>query len=278
MIPVKIGDISIGHGEPLALIAGPCVLETLDEALAIADFVKTEADKRGMPYIFKASYEKDNRGKPTGYAGPGLDKGLEMLAAIKRKIGVPVLSDIHRETDVKAAAEVLDIVQIPAYLCQQTSLVLEVGRYAKVVNVKKGQFLAPEDMQSAVSKLHHVGNEQILLTDRGASFGYHRLVFDPRSVPIMQGLGHPVVVDPTHMVRIYGRSSADPEGGEPEFAATLARAGVAAGANAIFIETHPSPFEAACDAASMVCMGDELPEVLDQIVAIARMLREKGIA
>lgn len=278
MIPVRVGDFVIGKGQPLALIAGPCVLESLDDALAIAEFVKGEADKRGMPFIFKASYEKDNRGKPTGYAGPGLDKGLEMLATIKARLGVPVLSDVHRETDVDAAAQVLDVIQIPAYLCQQTSLVLKVGQSGRVVNVKKGQFLAPEDMASAVAKLRHVGNDQILLTDRGTSFGYHRLVFDPRSVPIMQTLGHPVVVDPTHMVRVYGRSSADPAGGEPEFVATLARAGVAAGANAIFLETHPTPFSAACDAASMICMGDELPEVLDQILPLAQALRERGIA
>ncbi len=201
-----------------------------------------------------------------------------MLAAIKEKIGVPVLSDIHRESDIGPAAEVLDVIQIPAYLCQQTSLILRAGKSGRVINVKKGQFLAPEDMASAVSKLRHVGNERILLTDRGASFGYHRLVFDVRSVPIMQALGHPVVVDPTHMVRIYGRSSADPAGGEPEFVATLARAGVAAGANAVFLETHPSPFKAACDAASMICLDDELPEVLNQLVPIAKVLREQGIA
>jgi 2-dehydro-3-deoxyphosphooctonate aldolase (KDO 8-P synthase) len=278
MIPVNVGDFTIGHGHPLALISGPCVLENLEDALAIAEQIKIYADQRGMPFIFKASYEKDNRGKPTGFAGPGLHDGLEILAKVKEKIGVPVLSDIHRETDIAAAAEVLDVIQIPAYLCQQTSLVLAAGKSGRVINVKKGQFLAPEDMQSAVDKLRHVGNDQIMLTDRGASFGYHRLVFDTRAVTIMQNLGHPVVVDPTHMVRIYGRSSADPKGGEPEFVATLARAGVAAGANAIFLETHPTPFSAACDAASMICLGDELPEVLDQILPIAQFLRERGIA
>ncbi|NLH50208.1 MAG: 3-deoxy-8-phosphooctulonate synthase [Myxococcales bacterium] len=278
MNSVKVGNVLIGKGEPLALIAGPCVLENLDDALHIGETLVKETAKRGLGYIFKASYEKDNRGKPTGFGGPGLHDGLEMLAKIKERLGAPVLSDVHRETDVDAAAEVLDVLQIPAYLCQQTSLVVKVGEAGKPVNVKKGQFLAPEDMRSAVEKLRYVGNNQILLTDRGSCFGYHRLVFDTRSVPIMQSLGFPVVVDPTHIVRIYGRSSADPEGGEPEFAATLARAGVAAGANALFIETHPAPFTAACDAASMICLGDELPELLDQVTPIARFLREQGLA
>jgi len=278
MIEVKVGEAVIGKGRPLALISGPCVLETLDEALTIAERVKAECDKRGIPYIFKSSYEKDNRGKAESYIGPGLHNGLEMLAKVREKIGVPVLSDIHRETDVDAAAEVLDVIQIPAFLCQQTSLVLKVGGAGRVVNIKKGQFLAPEDLGSAVSKIRYVGNDQILLTDRGTSFGYHRLVFDVRSVPIMQGLGHPVVVDPTHMVRIYGKSSADPAGGEPEFVAALARAGVAAGANALFLETHPEPFKAACDAASMICLGNELPAVLDQVLPIAKSLRDQGLA
>jgi 2-dehydro-3-deoxyphosphooctonate aldolase (KDO 8-P synthase) len=278
MKTVKIGDVLIGPGQPLALISGPCVLETLEEALFIAETLKKETAKRGFSYIFKASYEKDNRGKPSGFGGPLLDDGLEMLAKIKQKVGVPVLSDVHRETDVEAAAQVLDVLQIPAFLCQQTSLVVKVGQAGKPVNVKKGQFLAPEDMRSAVEKLLWTGNEQILLTDRGASYGYHRLVFDVRSVPIMQGLGFPVVVDPTHIVRIYGRPSSDPEGGEPEFAAALARAGVAAGCNALFIEAHPTPLTAACDAASMIRLGDELPELLDQVQPIARAMRERGLA
>jgi 2-dehydro-3-deoxyphosphooctonate aldolase (KDO 8-P synthase) len=278
MNDVTIGDVVIGHGRPLALIAGPCLLEDLDDALFIGETLKRETAKRGLSYIFKASYEKDNRGKPTGFPGHGLDKGLALLTKIREKLGVPILSDVHRETDVDAAAQALDILQIPAFLCQQTSLVMKIGQAGKPVNVKKGQFLAPEDMASAVEKLRYVGNNQILLTDRGVSFGYHRLVFDPRSVPIMQALGCPVVVDPTHIVRIYGISSSDPQGGEPEFAATLARAGVAAGCNALFIETHPTPFSAACDAASMVCLGTELPELLDQVTPIARAMREKNLA
>jgi 2-dehydro-3-deoxyphosphooctonate aldolase (KDO 8-P synthase) len=279
MNQVPIGDgVVVGHGRPLTLIAGPCVLEDVDLALRIAETLKRETAKRGFQYVFKSSYEKDNRGKPTGYGGPGLDKGLEELARVRREVGVPVLSDVHRECDVRAAAEVLDILQIPAYLCQQTSLVLEVGSAGKAVNVKKGQFLAPEDMKSAVEKLRHVGNERVLLTDRGTCFGYHRLVFDVRSVQIMKTLGCPVVVDPTHIVRIYGKPSSDPSGGEPEYVHTLARAGVAAGANALFIETHPDPFKAACDAASMIRLGDQLPLLLDQVRPLAEAVREQGLA
>ncbi len=278
MNEVRIGDVIVGDGRPLTLISGPCVLEDVDLALRIAETLKRETAKRGFQYVFKSSYEKDNRGKPTGYAGPGLENGLKLLSRIKSEIGVPVLSDVHRETDVEAAAEVLDVLQIPAFLCQQTSLVLKVGEAGKPVNVKKGQFLAPEDMKSAVAKLHHTGNRQVLLTDRGTCFGYHRLVFDVRGVEIMKGLGCPVVVDPTHIVRIYGRPSSDPAGGEPQFAHVLARAGVAAGANALFIETHPSPFEAACDAASMIRLGDQLPDLLDQVRPIAEAVRARGLA
>ncbi len=278
MSQVRIGEVVIGDGEPLALISGPCVLEDADLALRIAETLKKETAKRGFGYVFKASYEKDNRGKPTGFNGPGLDEGLELLARIKREIGVPVLSDVHRETDVDAAAEVLDVLQIPAYLCQQTSLVIKVGEAGKPVNVKKGQFLAPEDMKSAVDKLHYTGNRQVLLTDRGTCFGYHRLVFDVRGVQIMKELGCPVVVDPTHIVRIYGRPSSDPAGGEPQFAHVLARAGVAAGANALFIETHPDPFKAACDAASMIRLGDQLPQLLDQVRPLAEAVRQLGLA
>jgi 2-dehydro-3-deoxyphosphooctonate aldolase (KDO 8-P synthase) len=278
MSQVRIGEVMIGDGAPLALISGPCVLEDADLALRIAETLKKETAKRGFGYVFKASYEKDNRGKPTGFNGPGLEKGLELLARIKREIGVPVLSDVHRENDVDAAAEVLDLLQIPAYLCQQTSLVIKVGEAGKPVNVKKGQFLAPEDMKSAVDKLHYTGNRQVLLTDRGTCFGYHRLVFDVRGVQIMKELGCPVVVDPTHIVRIYGRPSSDPAGGEPQFAHLLARAGVAAGANALFIETHPEPFKAACDAASMIRLGDQLPQLLDQVRPLAEAVRQLGLA
>ena len=186
------------------------MLEDVDLALRIAETLRRETERRGFQYVFKSSYEKDNRGKPEGYSVPGLEKGLEQLSRIRREVGVPVLSDVHREADVSAAAEVLDVLQVPAFLCQQTSLLVKVGEAGRPVNVKKGQFLAPEDMRSAVEKLRFTGNRQVLLTDRGTSFGYHRLVFDVRGVQIMKELGCPVVVDPTHIVRIYGRPSSDP--------------------------------------------------------------------
>lgn len=274
---VEIGNIKIGDGQPLALIAGPCVLEDMDVALFVADKVKSICEKLGIPYIFKSSYEKDNRGSPTAYSGPGLEKGLEMLARVKKEIGVPVLSDVHRETDAKPASEVIDILQIPAYLCQQTSLLFAVGKVAKAVNVKKGQFLAPESMKGAIAKLKHVGCHQILLTERGTCFGYNRLVSDMRSIPIMKSLGYPVVYDATHIVRLYGIPSSDPKGGEPEFVPHLVRAAVAAGTNALFLEVHPCPPKALCDAASMLAL-DLLEEVLTQAKRIADLVREMKIA
>ncbi|HDH96446.1 MAG TPA: 3-deoxy-8-phosphooctulonate synthase, partial [Proteobacteria bacterium] len=227
--------------------------------------------------IFKSSYEKDNRGSPTAYVGPRLEKGLEMLARVKSEVGVPVLSDVHRETDVEAAAQVLDVIQVPAYLCQQTSLLFAVGKAGKPVNVKKGQFMAPEGMRGAVDKLKHVGCEQILLTERGSCFGYNRLVSDIRSIPIMKGLGCPVVYDATHIVRLYGIPSSDPRGGEPQFVPHLVRAAVAAGVNALFLEVHPCPSEALCDAASMIPL-DQLETVLRQAKGIADLVREWKVA
>jgi len=277
MKAVQVNDILIGDGHPLVLIAGPCVLEDLDTALVIADRVKSIAAKLNIPYIFKASYEKDNRGSPTGYVGPLVQKGIEMLAEIKSRMGIPVLSDIHRETDVEPAAQVLDILQIPAYLCQQTSLLFAAGKAGKPVNVKKGQFISPEGMKGAVDKLKHVGCERILLTERGSSFGYNRLVSDIRSIPIMKDLGCPVVYDATHIVRLYGIPSSDPRGGEPQFVPHLVRAAVAAGANALFLEVHPCPSDALCDASSMLPL-DRLEEVLTQAKGISELVREWKIA
>ena len=277
MKDVRIGNVTVGHGHPLCLIAGPCVIESETGPIQIAKQVKEIADRLGMPYIFKASYEKDNRGAASGFAGPGLKEGLRILARVKEEVGVPVLSDIHRQEDVDAAAEVLDVIQIPAYLCQQTSLVLAVDKTGRAVNVKKGQFLAPENMSSAVNKLEHVGNERILLTERGSSFGYNRLVADFRSIPIMQSLGYPVVFDATHIVRIYGIPSSDPRGGEPQFVPPLARAAAAAGTNAIFLETHPEPSKAKCDASSMVPLGS-LESLLTQVMEIASLVRRWGLA
>ena len=273
---VKVGQVTIGKGHPIALICGPCVIESEDAVLRIAEKVKTIASRLRIPWIFKSSYEKDNRGSADGYRGPGLEEGLKILEKVKNRFSVPVTSDVHRETDIKAAAEVLDLLQIPAYLCQQTSLVLAFGKAGKPVNVKKGQFLAPQGMKSAVGKLHHVGNKQVLLTDRGTCFGYNQLIADIRSIPIMQSLGCPVIWDPTHIVRLYGISSADPRGGEPEFVPVLTRAAVAGGVNGLFIEAHTNPSEALCDAASMITIK-QLESLLRQVQILADAARQMGV-
>ncbi len=274
---VKVDNIIIGHGHPLALIAGPCVLEEEATAFEIARHLASLREQLGVPVIFKASYEKDNRGSEKSYIGPGFNKGLATLAKVRKEFNMPVLSDVHRMEDVNPAAEVLDVLQVPAYLCQQTSLLLKVGSAGKPVNIKKGQFIAPDGMSSATEKILSTGNKRILLTERGTCFGYNNLVADITAIPIMQSLGFPVVFDATHIVRVYGVPSKDPAGGRPEFVPHLVRAGVAAGCNALFIECHPSPFDAKCDAASMVPL-EKMKELLEQAIAIADLVRERNIA
>jgi 2-dehydro-3-deoxyphosphooctonate aldolase (KDO 8-P synthase) len=248
---VRVGDIPIGGGNPLVLIAGPCVIESEDLVLRTAESVKAVADRLNMPLIFKSSYTKDNRSSAKSWQGPGLEKGLAILRKVKDRFGIPVLSDVHDRHDMQAAGEVLDVIQIPAYLCMQTEMMLDAARTGRVINVKKGQFLDPGDMKHIIGKIEGEGNRGILLTERGACFGYHNLVVDMRSLQIMRNLGYPVVFDPTHAIRIYGVSSADPKGGAPQFVPGLSRAGVASGVDAVFIETHPNCSEALCDAASM---------------------------
>ncbi len=251
MRTVVVGDIQIGPGQPLALIAGPCVIESEELVLRTAVEVQKICRRVGMPFIFKSSYLKDNRSSAHSYQGPGLDKGLRILQKVKEDLGVPVLSDIHDQHEAAPAAEVLDVIQIPAYLSMQTSLTLAAARTGKALNIKKGQFLDPTDMRHVIGKVEGVGNRNILLTERGTFFGYHNLVVDFRSFAIMRGLGYPVVFDPTHAIRVYGVPSSDPSGGRPEFVPGLARAAAAAGCEAVFIETHPNCREALCDAASM---------------------------
>ncbi|MBZ0272326.1 3-deoxy-8-phosphooctulonate synthase [bacterium] len=277
MNDVRVGDIVIGDGHPLALISGPCVVEDRDTVMEIAEKLKELTARHDVPWIFKSSFEKDNRGSASGYRGPGMEGGLRILEEVKRAFEVPVLSDVHQIDQIDAAAEVLDVLQIPAYLCQQTSLVLAIGEAGKCVNVKKGQFLAPETMNSVVGKLHSVGNKNVLLTERGTCFGYNRLVSDLRCVPIMKDLGCPVVYDPTHIVRIYGVPSDDPRGGEPQYVPMLSRVGVAAGANALFIETHTDLSRAKCDAVSMLRF-DRLEGLLPQLVELSRIVRAQGVA
>lgn len=251
MRTVKVGKIEIGNGKPLALIAGPCVIESEAIVLETAEKIKTITDRLKIPFIFKSSYLKDNRSSASTFQGPGLEKGLKILQKVKSQFDLPVISDIHTLLDVPAAAETLDIIQIPAYLSMQTTLTLAAAQTGKPINVKKGQFLAPQDMKNVINKIEGGGNHQILLTERGTFFGYHNLVVDMRSLQIMRGLGYPVIIDPTHSIRVYGISSSDPAGGTPQFVPSISRAAVAAGCDAIFIETHPNCREALCDAASM---------------------------
>ncbi len=277
MEEVKLGEIHIGKGNPLVLIAGPCVLEEERVAFKIAEELKRVTEVLGIPLIFKASYEKDNRGSERSYRGPGVKKGLRLLAKIKETLGMPVLSDVHRLEDVDEVKEVLDVIQIPAFLCQQTSLLLKVGETGRVVNIKKGQFLAPENMAGAVGKIHSTGNRQVLITERGTCFGYNRLISDFCSIPVLQGMGCPVIFDATHVVRNYGIPSEDPKGGSPEFVPHLSRAAVAVGCNGLFLETHPCPREALCDASSMMAL-DEMESLLRQVKAIHDLVRISGIA
>ncbi|MGE3973957.1 MAG: 3-deoxy-8-phosphooctulonate synthase [Bdellovibrionales bacterium] len=248
--------VKIGQGHKLSVIAGPCVVEEESLMMETARRLVDICERLDVGLIFKSSYEKDNRGSEKNWRGPMAIDGLKILAKIRKEFGIPILSDIHRQEDVEMAAEYLDVLQIPAYLCQQTSLVLACGQTGRAINVKKGQFLAPENMSSAVSKLRSVGNKNVLLTERGACFGYNRLVADMRSIPVMQSLGAPVVFDATHVVRLYGISSADPAGGEPAYVPHLTLAAVAAGADALFLETHPDPMKAKCDAASQLNLNN----------------------
>jgi len=277
MEEVRIGDVRIGKGHPLVLIAGPCVLEDEALTLEIAKELKKLCGELKIPLIFKASYEKDNRGSEKSYKGPGLEKGLRWLSQVKEKVGLPVLSDIHRAEDVDLARQVLDILQVPAFLCQQTSLLLKVGAAGRVVNIKKGQFLAPEGMAGAVKKIYSTGNRQVLLTERGTCFGYNKLISDFCSIPIMQEIGCPVIFDATHVVRNYGIPSEDPRGGSPQYVPHLTRAAVAVGCNGLFLETHPEPGRALCDASSMIPLK-EMENLLRQTKAIHDMVRTWGIS
>ena len=279
---VEVGNIKIGESHPLALIAGPCVIESEDIVLQTAEQIKLIADRLGYPFIFKSSYLKDNRSSVESYQGPGVDKGLKIMQKVKEQIGVPVLSDIHDAHDADACAEVLDIIQIPAYLSMQSTLTMAVAKTGKVVNIKKGQFLDPSDMKNVIGKMKTVGNDNILLTDRGTFFGYHNLVMDVRNLKVMRDLGYPVVLDPTHSIRKYGVSSSDKRGGAKEFIFALSRAGVAAGVDAVFIETHPDCDNALCDAASMLPL-QRLEALLVQLKKIDEVIKpvlqddEKGL-
>ncbi len=252
---VKVGNIECG-ADPLFLISGPCVIEDEKTMMTTAEYLKKITEKLNIPLVFKSSFQKDNRSTLSYYKGPGLDEGLKILERIKKDFGFPILSDVHYPSQVKAAAEVLDIIQIPAYLCMQTDLVVACAKSNRVINIKHGQFLAPDNMKNPAQKAVESGNDQIILTERGFTFGYNDLVVDPRAFYFLNQTGYPVVFDITHSIRKYGIPSADPKGGNRAVMPTIARAGVAAGVDGVFIETHPDPSKALCDAASQLCVYD----------------------
>jgi len=267
---VKVGDIEIGAGRPLAVIAGPCVIESRESALRHASLLKEAADRVGVPYIFKSSYDKANRSSLDSYRGPGLERGLEILAEVKKQIGVPVLTDVHEIKQVASAKDAVDILQIPAFLCRQTDFVIAVAQSGKVINVKKGQFLAPWDMRNVVEKISSTGNQQILLTERGVSFGYNNLVSDMRSLVVLRELGYPVVFDATHSLQLPG-GLGKASGGERKYIGPLARAGVAAGVDALFMEVHEDPDRALSDGPNSLPLKD-FEALLRTIKEIDRLL------
>jgi 2-dehydro-3-deoxyphosphooctonate aldolase (KDO 8-P synthase) len=262
----KVGNIEIG-ADQLFLISGPCVIEDQSLMLRTAEQLKEIALRLDVPVIFKSSFQKDNRSDLAYYDGPGLDEGLRILERIKREFELPVLSDVHYPEQVAAAAEVLDVLQIPAYLCMQSTLLVACAKTGKAVNIKHGQFLAPENMKHPVKKAVDSGNQQLILTERGFTMGYNDLVVDPRAFYHMRQTGYPVVFDVTHSIRRYGIPSADPKGGTREFLPTIARAGVAAGVDGLFVEVHPNPAQAKCDAASQLPIT-QLEEFLKPLLAL----------
>lgn len=271
MNPVSLGNIHIGDGQPLTVIAGPCVIESLDLCREVAAAASETCRTLGLSYIFKASFDKANRTSGTSFRGQGLQQGLDVLAAIKAEFGVPVLTDIHESWQAKPVAEVADVLQIPAFLCRQTDLLLAAAETGRVVNVKKGQFLAPWDVKNIVEKITDAGNPNLLLTERGASFGYNTLVVDMRSLPIMRSFGPPVIFDATHSVQQPGGQGSS-SGGQREFIPHLLRAAVAVGVDGVFLEVHPEPERALSDAATMLRLSD-LPALLAQAHALNAIVK-----
>lgn len=269
---VRVGGFEIGGGNPLALIAGPCVIEGRDSALKHASFLKQVADRVGVPFIYKSSYDKANRTSLDSYRGPGIERGLKILAEVKKEVGVPVLTDVHEREQVAQVKDVADVLQIPAFLCRQTDLVIAVAQSGKAVNIKKGQFLAPWDVRNVVEKIVSTRNEQIMLTERGVCFGYNNLVSDMRSLVVMRELGYPVVFDATHSLQFPG-GSGKTSGGERRFIPALAQAGAAVGIDALFMEVHESPDRALSDGPNSLPLG-ELERLLKLVKEIDKTVKE----
>lgn len=272
---VMIGDIDCG-ADRLFLIAGPCVIEEESLMMRTAERLKGIAQRLGVPLIFKSSFSKDNRSSLEYYQGPGMEAGLKLLEKIKRQFDLPILTDIHYPYQAAPAAEVCDVIQIPAYLCMQSELVVAAAKTGAVVNIKHGQFLAPENMAKPVKKIEDSGNDRIIVTERGYTFGYNDLVVDPRSFYLLNQIGYPVVFDAGHSIRKYGIPSKDPRGSARQFLTTLARSAVAAGIDGFFIESHPNPPEALCDAASQYAL-DDLESFMRPLIDIHNLVRSQTV-
>jgi 2-dehydro-3-deoxyphosphooctonate aldolase (KDO 8-P synthase) len=270
---VKIGDIRIGGRNPLALIAGPCVIESRRKCLELASRLKRLADQENIPFIFKASYDKANRSSYNSFRGPGLSRGLMILSEVKERYGVPILTDVHNEVDVPLVAKVADILQCPAFLCRQTDLILALGECGKPVNIKKGQFLAPGDVLHIIAKVESTGNRKILITERGTTFGYNNLVVDMRSLSLMREFGYPIIFDATHSLQLPGGTGRE-SGGDSRLVPSIARAAVAVGCDAVFIETHISPKKALSDSATMLPVS-QLRSLWQQLVKIDETVNKK---
>ncbi len=275
---VRVGNIECGADE-LFLISGPCVIEDEMIMMKTAEKLKEVSERMRIKIIYKSSFSKDNRSSLKYYNGPGLDKGVKLLAKIKEQFGFPLLTDIHYPDQAAAAGEVIDVLQIPAYLCMQTGLMVAAAKTGRVINIKHGQFLAPDNMKHPVTKCVEAGNDQIILTERGYTFGYNDLIIDPRSFYHMNKIGYPVVFDVTHAIRKYGIPSADAKGGAREFLPVLSRAGIASGVDGLFVETHPEPEKALCDAASQLCVYDleEFIKPLIELHAIEVKYRQQEV-
>ena len=267
-----VGNVAMGPGAPFFFIAGPCVIESERHAIMIAERLAAVARELRLPLIFKASYDKANRSSVASFRGPGIKEGLRILGEIKKRFALPILTDVHDVAQIAPAAEVCDVIQIPAFLCRQTDLLVAAGKSGCAVNIKKGQFVSPWEMGNAVEKIATTGNHKIIVTERGASFGYQNLVVDMRSFPILRKLGYPVVFDVTHSVQLPGGEGKS-SGGQPEFIETLARAGVAAGANGLFTEVHDNPAKALSDGTNALPLEQFRP-LAERIVKIASLVRE----
>jgi 2-dehydro-3-deoxyphosphooctonate aldolase (KDO 8-P synthase) len=269
---IRIKNITLGGNNPFVLIAGPCVIESEGATLEAAARLKQITSDLRIPFIFKSSFDKANRSSMKSYRGPGLKEGLRILGRVAKEFGLPLLSDVHRFEELVPCAEVLDILQIPAFLCRQTDFVIDVAKTGRAVNIKKGQFLAPWDIKNAAEKAESTGNRNILITERGVSFGYNNLVADMRSLPIMRGYGYPVVFDATHAVQLPGAAGAA-SSGDRKFVPHLARAAAAAGIDALFLEVHACPDKALCDGPNMLSI-DDLPALLKQVREIDRIVKQ----